>query len=407
MEGSVLLGKQFDQIMNTKVSVSSTLNLTYAQMCLLFAITILAFVARISLFPHEARDYQIYLSPWFDQLSAAGGFPGLGKSIGDYTPAYLTIMAALTYLPVSSLFSIKFVSCIFDFVLAIASARLIYQKYSRFSYALLGYAAFLFTPTLLLNSSFWGQCDVIYSLFLVLAVCYFLKDRPFAGMLCFSISFCFKLQSIFLVPLLGLLWLKDRIKLRHFLLIPGAYLVSILPAWIAGRPFSELLTIYFSQSGQYSAITLNAPNLYSFVNSENGQKLASAAILLTAAAVLLSLYALWCRKFRLTEEILLACALFYTILIPFLLPHMHERYFLPADLFAVLYAFYRPHRFYIPLLVIFASFVGYAPYLFQLNQLPLMLGSVAMAAALFFVGKELFSLVKENRIEEKSRQGNI
>jgi Gpi18-like mannosyltransferase len=55
--------------------------------------------------------------------------------------------------------------------------------------------------------------------------------------------------------------------------------------------------------------------------------------------------------------------LVFALGIPFLLPEMHERYFYLADVISVVYAFYAPRHFYVPILVQLCSLLSYAPYL--------------------------------------------
>lgn len=46
------------------------------------------------------------------------------------------------------------------------------------------------------------------------------------------------------------------------------YLVTIIPAWIAGRPLTDLLLIYLGQSQKFKELTKNAPNLYQWIPNE-------------------------------------------------------------------------------------------------------------------------------------------
>jgi len=59
----------------------------------------------------------------------------------------------------------------------------------------------------------------------------------------------------------------------------------------------------------------------------------------------------------------LSLALASALLIPYLLPRMHERYFYLADLFSVLYAFLRPSRWWMPVFIVCASLMSYMPFL--------------------------------------------
>lgn len=76
-------------------------------------------------------------------------------------------------------------------------------------------------------------------------------------------------------------------------------------------------------------------------------------------------------KREITSGIILKIAVVFAVGIPFLLPEMHERYFYLADVLSILYAFYYPRRFYIPILVQFCSLFSYAPYFLNRQIVPL------------------------------------
>jgi hypothetical protein len=73
----------------------------------------------------------------------------------------------------------------------------------------------------------------------------------------------------------------------------------------------------------------------------------------------------------------------FTILMPYTLPGMHERYFYLADVLTVVLAFYRPLLWYVPLLVQGSSLLSYAPFLFGRNERlidPMILGALMLGA---------------------------
>ena len=211
---------------------------------LLLAVTAIAFLARFGLFSYVSGDYTSFLSNWFDTLKNAGGLAGIGMNIGDYTPPYLYILALLTYLPVEALFSIKLVSCIFDFLLALYAAKTVFHLTQSRAKTLLAYTLALLCPTVVLNGSAWAQCDSIFTFFLLLSFYSALKSRPWRVCIFFGIAFAFKLQAIFFAPLLLLLCIKNRLWLRHSADDTGRLpALHPAPAWIAGRNFWDLLTI--------------------------------------------------------------------------------------------------------------------------------------------------------------------
>lgn len=366
---------------------------------LFFAIiTIFAIFARISMFNFASGDYNSFLHPWFLQLEQAGGLKGIGLSLGDYTPPYIYILALLTYLPIDSLVTIKMVSCIFDFLLAFIFFIIVFKKTQMISKSLFAYSAILFAPTIILNSAMWAQCDIIFTTFLVLCVYSFIKEKPIKALVFFSIAFIFKLQAIFIAPFLIFMWLKGRMKFKHFFIIPAIYLISILPAFFMGRPLIELLTIYFSQSGQYKNITLNAPNIYNWMSQANHEHIAFAGILLCGVVVLCILYFSFKKQFLIDDEIIIAFALLFSLIVPFLLPHMHERYFYVADVFSILYAFNKKNRFTLSLSVILCSLLCYCPYLFSTTPINLSIVGIIMLIIILFVMNDIKNMINEKSI---------
>lgn len=382
--------QKIDSVLAEPLLKKGRFTLRTADFILLLAVTAVAFLARFGLFSHVSGDYTSFLSNWFDTLKNAGGLAGIGMNIGDYTPPYLYILALLTYLPAEALFSIKLVSCIFDFLLALYAAKTIFHLTQSRTKTLLAYTLVLLCPTVVLNGSAWAQCDSIFTFFLLLSFYSALKSRPWRVCIFFGIAFAFKLQAVFFAPLLLLLCIKNQLRFRHLLTIPAVYLLSILPAWIAGRNFWDLLTIYFNQAGQYHNLSKNAPNLWSFLASRQDSGLSLFGIMLAGAAVLFLLYFLWERCRTLSDDTLLTTALAFLLAIPFFLPHMHERYFFPADLFAILYALNKPKRFPVSLLVIGASTVSYLPFLFSESPVELTTAAVLMGAALILVLWDLY-----------------
>jgi Gpi18-like mannosyltransferase len=67
---------------------------------------------------------------------------------------------------------------------------------------------------------------------------------------------------------------------------------------------------------------------------------------------------------------------------PYELPGMHERYFFAADLFALVYAFYFPARWYVAAGVQAASSFSYLPFLFRHEPIPRTWLAVGMTAVL-------------------------
>lgn len=383
--------KYLDDILQMDIRITDNIKIKSADLLMGAFAIVLAMVARVMLFSYVSRDYDVFLSQWFNELSTYSGLGGFGASVGDYTPAYVYIMTLLTKIPLDGMISIKIVSCLFDFLASGLVLMIDYSLTKKPDKAILSAVIFLFAPTIAFNSALWAQCDVIFTFFLLASVYAFIKERSLAGAILFGVAFSFKLQAIFLAPLLFVLWLRGKMRFRDFFAIPAVYLIMIVPAFIAGRPLTELLTIYFSQSQQYKELSLNAPNLYMWFNGDRSAMVSQFGIVLTTAIVLLVAYFVVRKKLVIDKKAIVSLALLFSLLVPFLLPHMHERYFYLADVLSILYLCCYKKRWYVPATVILSSLASYVPYLFSVQAVDLKLVALAMIAIILVVVRDIFS----------------
>jgi Gpi18-like mannosyltransferase len=366
----------------------------------LFALIALAAVwLRVALLPAASGDITDFLTPWLERLRNAGRFARFGLAIGDYAPPYMYILSLISFFPADwSIPLIKLVSCVFDFAAAAVALRYVYRRSGRVGYGLAAFAAVLFLPTVWLNSAYWGQCDSIFTFFCLLSVLRFAEDKPKRGALFFGLAFIFKLQAVFLAPFLLYLWLHKKVKLRHGLIAAGVWVASFLPARLAGRSLGNMAAIYLNQTGLYPQLSLNAPNPWYFFGSSSPE-LAAAGLVLAAVAAVLGLYFLLNRDVAFTSGNFLHIGLFFAILMPFFLPHMHERYFYLADVLSLFYAFSRAgtpgtrlarlSRVLVPVCVGLGSMAAYMAFLFGKNYLTF--SALMMTAGLGLVTYELFA----------------
>lgn len=368
----------------------------------LVLITGFALLMRLFLFPFESGDYHQFLQGWYTALKENGGFAAIGMNIGDYMPTYLYFLAFFTYLPVSALTGIKLLSTIADVVLAVAVMKLVNLNFQNKAYGITAYAVILFLPSVFLNSAVWGQCDAIFTSALVFCVYYLLKGRDVPAIVAFSVAFVFKLQAVFLAPFLLFMLLRRKIRPSSLLAFPAAYLVAILPAVIMGRSLWGLLTVYFSQAGQYSMIAMFLPNLYTWLPQDTPGYISKAAVVLAGAVVLTALFCLNRKKFRLTNGIIVTAALFFVLLVPFVLPHMHERYYFPADILSVVFAFYFPKKWYLAATIQMASAFAVCHNLFNTDFFSVQLLGVIMLFVILLVAVHLVRQIRENPETEEA-----
>ena len=89
--------------------------------------------------------------------------------------------------------------------------------------------------------------------------------------------------------------------------------------------------------------------------------------------------------FLLVTPLGFGAALLFCLGVPFLLPHMHDRYFFVADILTVVLAVSSPVFIPAALCVNFGSLLGYHAYLKMRYLLPMRYGAVANVAALALV----------------------
>jgi Gpi18-like mannosyltransferase len=330
-------------------------------------ITVFAFWLRLVFRDVESMDCRIFFEPWFDHLSATPGLTALSESFSNYSPLYLYFLKFATLLPFSKLFSIKFFPIIFDFLLAIYASKIIglFRPYSR-NLRAWSYGVMLFIPTVLINSSFWGQCDSMPAALVVAAVYYLLKRSELLAFLALGIALSFKLQAVFILPVFVICYFRRRFSLLYFLIVPAVYFVSVLPAYFAGRPLGELLAFYSSLIGFYKELTLNAPTIYQLFYGDFETYNRFGVILGLSVAFLIVSWTVLTVK-ELTDELILKVSLLFLILLPYILPQMHDRYFYLADVTSVIAVFALNSRkyLYISATMILVSFLSYGLFLFD------------------------------------------
>ena len=343
-----------------------------------------AFVLRALCFSYETLDYQDFLSKWVQYFRDNGGFAALKDSVGNYNVPYLYFLAMFSYIGVDDLYLIKLLSTLFDVLLAFAAMRMTGLFTRSRARRLTAYFLVLYWPTVLLNSAVWGQCDSVYVALALLGLYWAMSGRPAAGMAAIAVSFAFKLQAVFIMPVFVLLLFARKVKLWHFLIFPAVYVLLMLPAVIAGRPLADTVLLYFNQMDSVgSGLNYNSPSVYAFARSVSDEALAAKLGVGAAFALMLTVFAwFWWRRQHITNWALLGGALILVVGIPFFLPHMHDRYFYAADILSLVFALAAPGYFFLPLLCEFASLLGYHAYLKMRYLLLMHWGAAALIVVL-------------------------
>lgn len=319
---------------------------------ILFALVIfaLAVIARVWLAPIETQDYVTFLSEWMKQIREVGWLKSWGVEISNYAPSYMYLMSLVSLITKDTLIGLKWLSYVFDFVLAFVVFLIALHETGSVKKSMLGFTMALFSPAVLIDSGIYCQCDMIYSTFILLGLYFFCKDQSRSCMICMGVSFAFKLQAVFILPFLVIMWLKKKtVKLYDFLWFPAVYIVSIIPSALCGRNFWELLTFYTKQADYYPWGTLNYPNIYVFFDETMWSmhftdEICAVGLIVTMILLGALAYYLYLNKINMDSELTFSIALFSVFTVVYFLPHMHDRYGFLVDILAIVVACINPKK---------------------------------------------------------------
>ncbi|HEX8125609.1 MAG TPA: hypothetical protein VF548_08515 [Allosphingosinicella sp.] len=283
----------------------------------------------------QTLDMRDFLLPWLRHIEARGPVGAFAQPFSNYSPPYLYLLAAVSPLAeaIGGRSLIKGLSVLGNLWLAFAVSGLLSAAGARMPARTA--ALVLVIPTVALNAALLGQCDAMWSAACVCAIACAIRRR-LAWMLVWSgLAFALKAQAAFCAPFVVAVLIREKAPWRLWLIPPGVYLAAMLPAWLAGWPASDLATIYLRQAQWFDALSMNAPNIWAVVQQLEVPRAVRLDRIAFAAAGggALVYVALFARR-RLDPERMIAAALLASLLLPGLLPRMHERYFFLADVLA-------------------------------------------------------------------------
>ena len=346
---------------------------------ILIVLMIFGIIVRAKVIPYANVDTENYLVPWYDYIVSNGVIKALGDKFANYTPPYTYLLAFMTLTPVSKMLAIKIIPIVMDVVNSLIIYKLVKYKYSIGLASLWAAAIFWCLPSVMLNSAWWGQADSLYTGFLLLTLYFLVSNRAFLAMLFYSISVAFKLQAIFMGPLLAILFLgailkptmftphflvqTNRIKIWHFMMIPVVYSFMCLPAVLLGRGWVDVWSIYVDQSNTFKWLSAYAPNPYVFISDLYFHPVSEIGLIFAGICTLIWIGYTIKKEVNFSADKLMLTALTSVALVPYLLPKMHERYFYPADLISLLVGFYMPKLWFLPVGFQIVSCLSYYPVL--------------------------------------------
>ena len=356
-------------------------------------------VVRGALFYFESWDYISFLSDWVAEYRTMSFFEAMGTRVGDYNPPYMYILNIITRIDVYDLFLIKTVSVFFDMLLAFFVMKLVSLRTGRTQLHILAFILTLAVPTVILNSSMWGQCDSIYTSFALGSLYFALRGRSKMAYALIAVALSFKLQAAFLMPIFAVFVFTKKIRLQDCYVFFIVYFAMLLPAFLAGMPIADLLLVYFRQSDSYFFLNLNAVNIWRFVDNVDFGHFRVVGLFTAGTAVLSLLYYTYVNRERLVNYVdFIRLAFLFTVIMPFLLPQMHDRFFYMPDVLSLTVFLFDKRRWYVPVVTVFCSYLAYAYYLMQWTVLfDFRIAAIALLVVILIVLRDfVLSLSADN-----------
>ena len=309
-------------------------------------ITLIAIFVRIIGIEHVSTDMSTAFIPWYNIMKARGGISALSEQVGDYSLLYQTIIALFTYVDVDPLYLYKILPICFDFLLAASvayfithcgSSRIIENRDRVFT---LAYAHVLLLPTVVLNASFYGQCDSIYTFFLLWSIWLLYKEEYRFSFCMLGWALAFKLQSILLFPLFFYYYFANKkFSLANVLITFITFWLSGIVAYTQRLHVTDNVNIYSNQIVMFKHMWMNVPSFWFFVGDDY-EKWHMIAIAVTFLILFFVFIGAVKGKFHMGSfEEIIAVAVFIEWTCIIFLPAMHERYTYVLDLLLLTLSF--------------------------------------------------------------------
>lgn len=162
-------------------------------------------------------------------------------------------------------FTLRLPSIIADLMIGLMIFTLVKTKTSE-KLALISSSIFLFNPSVIYNSSFWGQMDSLNNLLFLLSVFFILKKKISFAIICFFASLYVKLSLFFLFPIFLLIVIKIFFEKKNIIissLVISVVLIGVITLPISSKPYSWIFDfIKNNAGGEIQSITSFAFNFW-------------------------------------------------------------------------------------------------------------------------------------------------
>ncbi|MDD2922626.1 MAG: hypothetical protein PHQ36_10110, partial [Anaerolineales bacterium] len=140
---------------------------------------------RVIALPYENYDLKVFNLVWYETLYQHGIAQTLATNFANYTPPYTYFLALATFTRefITPLTAIKLIPTCFDLLGAFLIYKIVKLKFQQGDIPSLAAAVYFTAPTIIINSSFWGQADSLYTACLLACLYLLMIEKPLPAIL--------------------------------------------------------------------------------------------------------------------------------------------------------------------------------------------------------------------------------
>jgi len=289
----------------------------------------------------------------------------------DYPPGYMYVLWVIGFVKSligEKLILVKLPAIILDLVAGIMIFCVACRRFSAKKATFLS-GMFLLSPAVILNSSIWGQVDIVYTAIIALSIYFLYRKMLLPAYLAFAVAVLVKPQALIFTPVFLYEFIDNYIRTRNIKSLVyrvGFAALSACLLIILALPFGldEVFKQYKLTLESYPYATVNAFNIFGAFNL-NWDNLTQLYSWIGTAGIILSvLYTAFCFIKGNRNYFFLAGTLVFMVYM--LSTKMHERYAYPAMLLFLLAYITEPRResIYLFMMTTFSQMINTAFVLF-------------------------------------------
>ena len=144
--------------------------LDHKEVLFFVVLTLMSVYVRYKQKDFASTDFNQFLLPWYQEMKESG-FHALSTQIGDYSIPSQELILLYTMIPVPALYVFKIAYFLTDLFMCFIGGKIIEKITGKKSMFFVTFAILITLPEMMLNSSFWSQCDSLWEGFLCWQCC--------------------------------------------------------------------------------------------------------------------------------------------------------------------------------------------------------------------------------------------